>query len=169
MAWSGRTTSEKGRRECWSVATAGDEMGMPKEEEEDEAISRTMSGARWNKCAMCTCHLHMQASESRTCTQAHVANTRNTFDVRRLTRTQTCLCQTTHTHTQQPYQAANMAMEDKGTQGKLSHVLLFNQGGGGRTKIPGTGVQLFLRGVPPEGQGGTKKKFARRFFPDPKT
>ena len=29
------------------------------------------------------------------------------------------------------------------------------------------GCQLFFRGVPPEGEGGTKKKFARIFFHRP--
>ena len=40
------------------------------------------------------------------------------------------------------------------------------QGGGGK-KIPGTGVQLFFRGVPPEGEGGTKKKICANFFSGP--
>ena len=49
------------------------------------------------------------------------------------------------------------------------HRVRYAQGGGGRKKIPGTGVQLFFQGVPPEGEGGTKKKFAQKFGPDPKT
>ena len=41
--------------------------------------------------------------------------------------------------------------------------------GGGRKKIPGTGVQLFFRGVPPEGEGGTKKNSRKNFFRTPKS
>ena len=45
-----------------------------------------------------------------------------------------------------------------------------DSGGGGVEKkflVPAYG--FFSRGVPPEGEGGTKKKFARKFFPDPET
>ena len=42
------------------------------------------------------------------------------------------------------------------------------KGGGGRKKIPGTGVQLFFQGVSPEGGGGMKKIRAK-IFPHPKT
>ena len=38
-----------------------------------------------------------------------------------------------------------------------------NQGGGVEKKFPGTGVQLFFRGVPPDGEGGTKKKSRENF------
>ena len=44
-----------------------------------------------------------------------------------------------------------------------------NQGGGGRKKFPVPAYSFFFGGYPRRGKGVRQKKFARKFFPDPKT
>ena len=52
----------------------------------------------------------------------------------------------------------------------LCHALLFQpRGGGVEKKFLVLAYSFFFGGYPRRGRGVRKKKFARKFFPDPKT